>query len=273
MPKSYNAQGDLIVEGGGGDGGPHTHPIDDVVDLQDELDAKADAAATTTALAGKSNTGHTHAQADVTNLVTDLAAKAPTARSIGTTAPLTGGGDLSANRTLAISDATTSAKGAVELATDGENAAGVVVQGNDSRLSDPRAPTSHSHPQSEVTNLVTDLAGKAAADDARLSDARTPTGIASGDLAGSYPEPTVSGVLGYAVPDPATDGFLKWNYDFTTLETVTYGESRNTVMEGSQAERIEKLERLVRLLVLALAEEDFTLDEELIEELEQIENT
>jgi hypothetical protein len=33
--------------------------------------------------------------------------------------------------------------------------------GNDSRLSDSRTPTAHTHPQSEVTNLVTDLAAKA----------------------------------------------------------------------------------------------------------------
>lgn len=38
-------------------------------------------------------------------------------------------------------DATTTQKGAVELATDGESAANVVVQGNDSRLSNSRTPT------------------------------------------------------------------------------------------------------------------------------------
>ena len=37
------------------------------------------------------------------------------ARTISTTAPLAGGGDLSANRTLSIADATTSDKGAVQL--------------------------------------------------------------------------------------------------------------------------------------------------------------
>lgn len=42
-------------------------------------------------------------ESKITNLVTDLAAKVPATRTIATTAPLTGGGDLSANRTLAIS--------------------------------------------------------------------------------------------------------------------------------------------------------------------------
>ena len=59
----------------------------------------------------------TVAQSQVTNLGTDLAAKAPNARTISTTSPITGGGDLSANRTLAIDDATTSAKGAVQLSS------------------------------------------------------------------------------------------------------------------------------------------------------------
>ena len=58
------------------------------------------------------------AESGVTNLTSDLAAKAPAARSIATTPPLTGGGDLSADRTLAVSDATTGAKGVVQLAGD-----------------------------------------------------------------------------------------------------------------------------------------------------------
>lgn len=72
--------------------------------------------------------------------------------------------------------ATTTATGVVELATDGETNAGVVVQGNDSRLNNARTPTAHaaSHgsggadeitiTQSQVTDLTSDLAGKQAAD-------------------------------------------------------------------------------------------------------------
>ncbi len=41
-------------------------------------------------------------------------------------------------------------------------AAGKVCAGDDTRLSNPRTPTSHTHAQSEVTGLVTALASKAA---------------------------------------------------------------------------------------------------------------
>lgn len=45
---------------------------------------------------------HTHAQSEVTSLVADLAGKAPTTRTVSAGTGLTGGGDLSANRTLSL---------------------------------------------------------------------------------------------------------------------------------------------------------------------------
>jgi hypothetical protein len=96
-------------------------------------------------LAGKADTGHTHAQAEVTGLAADLAGKVPTGRTISAGTGLTGGGDLTANRTLAVTYGTT---------------AGTAAQGNDARLSDARPPTAHTHTQADITNLVTDLAGK-----------------------------------------------------------------------------------------------------------------
>lgn len=65
-------------------------------------------------------------QAQVDNLVTDLAARVPTTRTLTAGTGLTGGGDLSANRTFTVSYGT---------------AAGTACQGNDARLSDARTPT------------------------------------------------------------------------------------------------------------------------------------
>jgi hypothetical protein len=55
---------------------------------------------------------------------TALNLKVPTTRTISTTAPLSGGGDLSADRTLSVTAATTTATGVVELATTAEALAG-----------------------------------------------------------------------------------------------------------------------------------------------------
>lgn len=69
-------------------------------------------------------------ESKVTSLVADLAGKAPTARLIGSGTGLSGGGDLSADRTLAVLYGST---------------AGTAAQGNDSRLSDARTPLPHAH--------------------------------------------------------------------------------------------------------------------------------
>ena len=53
-----------------------------------------------------------------------------------------------------LQDASTTEKGVVELATNLESTPGVVVQGNDSRLSDARTPLAHTHTKSEVTDFV-----------------------------------------------------------------------------------------------------------------------
>lgn len=104
-----------------------------------------------------------------TTVSTQIGAKADKTTTVSAGTGLTGGGDLSANRTLAVSYGST---------------AGTACQGNDSRLSDSRTPTAHTHNASDI-NAGTLAIGRVPTgttsstvcigNDARLSDTRTPT--------------------------------------------------------------------------------------------------
>ena len=72
-----------------------------------------------------------------------------------------------------------------------------LVENTDPRLSDARTPTAHTHPQSDVTGLVSDLAAKVADTDPRLSDARTP-------LAHTHAATAVTSVPATTGLDPAS---------------------------------------------------------------------
>lgn len=73
---------------------------------------------------------------------------------------LTGGGDLSADRTLAVAYG---------------SAAGTAAQGNDPRLSDARPPTAHTHPASAISDSTT--AGRALLTAADAAAQRTALGV------------------------------------------------------------------------------------------------
>jgi len=79
-----------------------------------------------------------------TEAVADLESdKAEKSTTISAGTGLTGGGDLSANRTISVNFGTSS---------------GTVCQGNDTRLSNARTPTSHTHSGSDITSGTVALA-------------------------------------------------------------------------------------------------------------------
>jgi len=96
--------------------------------------------------------------------------------------------------------ATTIAQGAVELATDGEVAAGVVVQGNDARLADARTPTNHaaSHQNGGVDEVATATPAANA-----IPKAAGDGELVAGWLKSMVGDSGAGGVKG-AVPAPAT---------------------------------------------------------------------
>lgn len=85
--------------------------------------------------------------ADLAAALTALSGKADKSTTITAGTGLTGGGTLAANRTLA---------------ADFGTGAGKVCEGNDSRLSDARTPTAHTHTIANTTGLQGALDGKAA---------------------------------------------------------------------------------------------------------------
>lgn len=152
------------------------------------------------------------AQSQVTNLSTDLSGKVSTTRQIVAGTGLTGGGDLTVNRTLA-----------VDIAPDGAGSASQVPAATDTRLSNARTPTSHagthgiagsdpipagSLAQSQVANLVSDLAAKVPTSRQVIAG----TGLTGGGNLGADVTLTcdfaASGVASAGKPVEATDSRL-----------------------------------------------------------------
>lgn len=106
-------------------------------------------------------TAHTHPESDVANLVTDLAGKAPTSRLVSAGTGLTGGGDLSADRSLAVTYGTGS---------------GTAAQGNDTRITGALQSASN---LSDLANAATARTNLSLGNVNNTSDANKPVSTAT----------------------------------------------------------------------------------------------
>jgi hypothetical protein len=125
--------------------------------LTNDLGGTADLP-TVPGLAGKANTSHTHAQSDITSLVSDLAGKAATSHTHAQ-ADVTGLVTDLANKQPLDSDLTAIAAIAGQT-TFGRNLL-ALADAAAGRTAFGAAATSHTHAQSDITSLVSDLTLKA----------------------------------------------------------------------------------------------------------------
>ncbi len=145
--------------------------------LQTQLDAKASAAFLAAHVADTANPhAVTKTQIGLSAVTNDAQLKAASNLS-DVPSPSTARGNLGLGTSAVLN-----------VPATGNAATGEVVKGSDTRLTDARAPTTHTHAESDVTNLITDLAAKQPLDSdltavAGLSTnglvARTATGAAA----------------------------------------------------------------------------------------------
>jgi hypothetical protein len=150
--------------------------------------------------------------------LSDLGA-VPTSRTLTASTGLTGGGDLSANRSFAVSYGSSS---------------GTAVQGNDTRVTADQAAGTAS-----IRTLGTGAQQACAGNDSRLSDSRAPSGSAGGALSGTYPNPGLN-VVPYApvaltdAATVATDASLGVLFRVTIAGNRTLGAPSNAT-DGQSA--------------------------------------
>lgn len=202
-----------------------------------------------TGLSGKSDTGHAHDAGDITSGTLDIArlpvgtgstqvaagndsritGAVPNTRSVTAGTGLSGGGDLTANRTLSVQYGTT---------------AGTAARGNDTRLSDTRTPTDNTVGTAKIVDGAVTVAKLAAAvgttiqgmiDTSVLAAQRITVNAQSGAYtlvaadANKAVEVTTAGAVNLTIPTDASVAFPIG----TVIEVDQMGAGKVTVVGAS----------------------------------------
>jgi hypothetical protein len=201
----------------------HAHPISDVTGLQTALDAKA----ASSSLAAVATSG----------AYSDLSGR-PALATVATSGAYS---DLSGKPTLGTA-------AALNVPASGDAAAGEVVKGTDTRLSDARTPTAHTHPISDVTGLQTALDAKAAssslaavATSGAYSDLSGRPSLATVATSGAYSDlsgrPTLGTAAALDVPasGDATTGQVVKGTDTRLGDVRTHNSAVNLVLSSTKS--------------------------------------
>jgi len=183
----------------------HTHAQSDITNLVADL-------------AGKASTTHTHAQSDVTGLVTALSNKVETSLlgAASGVATLDGSGKVPAGQLPPMGGTGDMLQSVYDTDNDGvvdaaESVPWSGVTGKPSTF----APSTHTHPQSDITNLVTDLAAKIPATEKGAN-----SGVATLDVTGKVPTsqlPTMAGLESRATATLTTGSLANGASSSTTI--------------------------------------------------------
>jgi hypothetical protein len=154
----------------------------------------------------------------------------------GTNVSVSNGTGVSGNPTITVADATTSAKGAVELAESGEVASGLAVQANDARLSNARTPTAHA--SSHVTGGTDKIRNASASEDGLMTTAYASkldaiTGTNTGDVTVNATLADVATITGQVLSADDLGSDKLWGWDDSAGKVVGFTLGTNLTVSDT----------------------------------------
>jgi hypothetical protein len=154
----------------------------------------------------------------------------------GTNVSVSNGTGVSDNPTINVADASTSAKGVVELAEDGQVASGLAVQANDARLSNARTPTAHA--STHVTGGTDKIRDASATTDGLMTTAYASkldaiTGTNTGDVTVNATLADVATITGQVLSADDLGSDKLWGWDDSAGKVVGFTLGTNLTVSDT----------------------------------------